>query len=506
VLRALSTPKRFSAQAVPTGGGKSLIYMITALMQQPGKRTVILTATKGLEDQLEREFSDVVVDIRGISNYRCKMEHDFPGKYEAFKAQFPNREPNCEEGPCHAGRVCSLKEMGCLYYDKLRAAKKARIVLTNYSYWMSINRYGQGIGEFELLVLDEGHEAPDELAKFLRTSIGPWELEPLNIPVPRHKDVEMWAKWAKIAADRVGNLHSKLKAENPNAHAEFKRFEELAGKLLLLSTMGPDWIAEDEDDDAVAWEPKWPAKYAEQFLFLEIPKVAFFSATMIPKTLELVGVPPEDLDFHYYPSQYASGRHPFINVPNIRLNSKTHMGELYIWLQKIDELCGPRMDRKGIIHTISYDRMRFVLQNSIYRNYMLYNDPKNGRPTKEVVEQFKRASAPCILVSPSVGTGYDFPGKECEWQIVGKLPYPDTRSPVMSARAQEDKEYGNYLTAVALVQMAGRGMRGPDDLCETLMVDDSFRWFWKRCQHLMPLFFRDTVRWVDGVPNPLPKL
>jgi ATP-dependent DNA helicase DinG len=512
VLRCLSTPKRFPAHAVPTGGGKSLIYMMAALLQEPGKRAVILTATKGLADQLSVEFGDIVADIRGIANYRCQMEHDFPGKYEAFKIA-EHREPNCDEGPCHFGRKCSLLENGCHYYDALRKARKARIVLTNYSYWMAISNYSsEGLGDFDFLVLDEAHEAPEELSKFLRVELGPWESEPHGLGFPRSNDVAIWTKWSTSGAERVGNLVSKLRAENPGAHAEIRKLEELRSKLSRLSSMDSAWIGEKTGDyGAVKWEPKWPAKHAEGCLFMGIKTVAFFSATMIPKTLNLVGVKDEEMDFHYYPSPYPGGRRPFIHVPNIQLNRYTTIGQLYIWLALIDRLIEARLDKKGIIHTISYDRMRFVIENSRWAPYMIYNDPRSGQEelkTQAVVERFKKTQGFCIFVSPSVGTGYDFPGTQCEWQIIGKLPYPDTRSAVMAARVEEDKEYGNYLTAVTLVQTSGRGMRGPQDICETLMVDDSIRWFYKRNSHLLPLWFRDTMRWADeGVlPTPLPKL
>jgi Rad3-related DNA helicase len=54
--------------------------------------------------------------------------------------------------------------------------------------------------------------------------------------------------------------------------------------------------------------------------------------------------------------------------------------------------------------------------------------------TKErdvVIEQFKKSKDPIILVSPSVTTGFDFPYEECQFQIIGKVPWPDTSSAVM---------------------------------------------------------------------------
>src|SRR5258707_8109244 len=81
-----------------------------------------------------------------------------------------------------------------------------------------------------------------------------------------------------------------------------------------------------------------------------------------------------------------------------------------------------------------------------------------------------------VLVSPSVMTGWDFPDSQCRFQILAKLPFPDTRSKITQARQALDKDYGPYLMMQNLVQAVGRGMRSKTDWCETLIVDDNCAW------------------------------
>ena len=507
LLRSLDTPKRFIAHAMPTGSGKSLVYVTHALMSN--KRALLLTSTKGLQDQLATEFSDLVVDIRGMANYTCDMAHDFPGMHAAWSISHPDREPTVDEGPCHSGRQCQLKQGGCSYYDALRRAKKARVVLANYAYWMAMCKWSEeGLGDFDLMMLDEAHEAPDELAGFLRVDLRPWDLEPAGYQWPRQRmTVTQWTGWAKGINGGLVALISRLETEDPTNKKGTKKLKELAKKLGMMSEMSPDWVLEeDEDGNKVSFEPKWPAPYAESHLFMHTKKVEFYSATIRPKHLELLGVRSHELEFHEYPSPYPTGRRPFIHVPTIRLNWRTTDAELMMWLARADQIIEGRLDRKGIFHTISYDRMRYVVQYSKFRDRMLWNDPRAGKQTRDVVEMFKQTDAPWILVSPSVGTGYDFPGRQCEYQIIGKLPYPDTRSAVMTARSEDDKGYGSFLTMIALVQMAGRGMRGPEDICETLMIDDNITWFIKQNKQYAPQWFLDSIRWESQVPPPLPKL
>jgi Rad3-related DNA helicase len=109
-----------------------------------------------------------------------------------------------------------------------------------------------------------------------------------------------------------------------------------------------------------------------------------------------------------------------------------------------------------------------------------------------------------ILLSPSVVTGWDFPYRDCEYQILAKVPFPDTRSSIMKARIEATEHYREHLTATAIEQMAGRVMRADDDQGETFIVDGHMRWFIRRANEL-GLFsesFNEAIQWVDEPPPP----
>src|SRR6266436_2562724 len=75
VNRIVDSPARFVALCAPTGFGKSLVYMAAAHMS--GLRTVVLTSTKGLQDQLGEDFGELSLDIRGMPNYTCDATAHF---------------------------------------------------------------------------------------------------------------------------------------------------------------------------------------------------------------------------------------------------------------------------------------------------------------------------------------------------------------------------------------------------------------------------------------------
>ena len=127
----------------------------------------------------------------------------------------------------------------------------------------------------------------------------------------------------------------------------------------------------------------------------------------------------------------------------------------------------------------------------------------------QVVDAFKAAPPPAVLVSPTVTTGWDFPMLSSghgipQYAIVGKIPYPDTKSVITKARHDDDKEWSSYLAMETLVQSAGRLTRSAEDKAEIFVVDDSFLWWWPRFRKFAPKWF---VRRVQGslktVPDPL---
>src|SRR6185436_14060391 len=112
-----------------------------------------------------------------------------------------------------------------------------------------------------------------------------------------------------------------------------------------------------------------------------------------------------DYYFLDLPSPFPAARRPVIHVPTIRVSQKSTDSEMRIWVARIDQIIRGRLDRKGIIHTVSYARARFLRENSEYANLMLV--PTTGEETKRMVAEFKESPDPKLLVSQSVHTGYD---------------------------------------------------------------------------------------------------
>jgi Rad3-related DNA helicase len=216
----------------------------------------------------------------------------------------------------------------------------------------------------------------------------------------------------------------------------------------------------------------------------------------------LLGLGPEDYDFLDMPSVFPIENSPKIHVSTIRLNRTTSDKELVnVWVKKIDNIIDSRLDRKGIIHVTSYRYAKMIVEYSRHRNLMFVST--GARKNKELVELFKRAKAPAILVGPAFTTGYDFPDEQCQYQIIGKLPFPNIGDTFLQEKAKHDYFLIPYKVAQTLVQATGRGTRHEKDKCENIIIDDCVVDFVARHRQFFPKWWLDGYKSVFTVPAPI---
>jgi ATP-dependent DNA helicase DinG len=387
---------------------------------------------------------------------------------------------------------------------------------------MHAHKYGEGLGEFDILVLDEAHSAEGELSKFVSVVLTTSDMMLIkgnpDLPDPSYT-MEYWIQlaeqWLGSVTVRMEMLQQEIRDTRsvfqrvPRGRMnELRRLKNVQSKLAQLAGARGEWVLEYQSGRRgrqVKFDPIYPSAYSEQYLFLDVPKVVLSSATIRPKTLEILGIPEDTYDFKEYPSSFPVERRPVIHVSTAAMSMKADDAMRRAWHERIDQIIKWRQDRKGIIHTVSYDRARKIAAESEYRHLMMLNDPES---TRDTVRDFKESKQPCILVSPSVTTGYDFPYDECEYIIISKVPFPPPTDAIIKARSERDRYYSHYLAVLEMVQMAGRGMRAEDDQCEIIVIDDQIiaPWFVKSLRNFSPDWFMQSFRSQRTPPPPLPKL
>lgn len=500
MLDALGSDKRFIACCAPCGTGKSATSLVIANADE--SRTVYLTSTHALQSQLMRDFESIgLVSVEGQSNYQC------------IDPDAPDLACQCDECPCHHGLANLYPYHTCGYRRAVEIAKRSRLIVTNYAFWITQNIYGEGIGKVDLLVCDECHDAEKLISSQLTIELIQQDLlevlgRGLSDASFTHEAWAAWGDWTKKCltdtikeltdeAERLQKNHYKIPQTLNERLVKHKR---LLKKIGNLSEITPDeWVIE-HFGEGVRFSPINPARFTERYLFAGVPKILLMSATIRKKTMRLLGIGKDKLDFFDYESPFPVERRPIYVIPGMRMNYKVTDDQLRIWMTKIDQIIRKWMYfGKGIIHTVSYGRARFILEHSAFKKYMLYHD---SRTTRTKVDEFKRARAPRILVSPSVSTGYDFPDTDAVFQIITKIPFPDSRSAVIQAKRKIDRDYDTYAAIQTLSQMSGRIVRSETDQGATFVVDDNIKRLLYRYRAQFPKWFLDAVKYVDAIPDP----
>lgn len=462
----------------PTGSGKSTLG--AALTRLDQRRQIILTATNGLLTQYDT--FPFLVEVKGASNYKCLAAHD------EFKRYFPFKSARvmCDDGPCHSGETCTLKDHGCLYFDHVRAFLAAQAGKTNYAMWLASRTYARGLGVAQRLICDEAHALPEQLMSAHRIEISKGLLQQARHP----GTLAAWKSWA----------HAKLADMNSTAgdRDDLRMLRDRTVRTLTrLSQVDRNWAWDEQPNGTVAFEPTIPRLLMPSLQHLDpYSSIVYLSATITPHTLDLLGVDRSDVTFFEMKSYFPRERRPVYLVRGGRVDFRMTDAARGHWLDTMASLCHARRDRSGIIHSVSFVRAEEIYDGLSsrtdveHRTFLLH---RRGQSAADVVAIFKRSPRGTILISPSVMTGFDFPYTQCEFQIIAKVPFPDTRSRIMKARIRATKGYRDVLTMTTLVQACGRGMRAEDDQCETFIVDEHANWFLDQYGELAPSWFTQAI-------------
>lgn len=549
VVRFLDSVKRFGVSALPTGAGKSAFAV--SVSRLIGGRTCILTSTKALQTQYMQDFAEMgMVEVKGQNAYPCRALTEPHANHldgvVGLRVR-PRHEPDqqqprqgCDEGPCHLGLTCKLRLRGCHYYDAVRTAEQSELTVTNYAFWLNINQYRkrrateedegrhtdgvvEGIGKFDLLILDEAHAAPDALSDFLTVQLSQADVEGLlgTTLLPITATPDQWQQWATYhasrAEQRLEQAQSATRATggaDRTAAKQVKALKKLFRTLVVLQTPKVQWVVEPVRDAGASPEhpdlqfaPVWPAPLAEQYLFRGVPKILMISATVRPKTLDYLGVARADADFWEEPSTFPLARRPVIHIPTVSLTHKSGDLALRTWVARHDQIVRARPGVRGIIHTGSYPRAKYLAEHMATKDRLLRHRAASSWQTygfslAEAMREFRDRDPGegLWLISPALTTGYDFPDDLCRVQIISKVPFPDTSSELVKARTQRDKDYGMYLAMQTLVQAAGRSTRSETDWSEVFLLDDQIRWFLWKYEHFAPKWFVDAFRESAVIP------
>lgn len=457
---------------MPVGTGKTLVGLTIARMflrdKDPSefKKVVILTGTKGLQDQYIHDVRGSnfrLADMRGANNYPCHALNRKEFSVDIIRRFNPYGilDIKCDHGPCAVKIPCGRKAAGCDLYEAYDNFKRAPLGITNYSLWLL-----RTLSNADLLICDEGHLIESEIDKAARITLK-------DVPSDDIKKAQAWA------VKRDWQLRNKeITIHIRNERRQLKR---------LIDIQDFDNWVYVEDKDSKGWAPKFYSNEGD-LLAESAAKIVIMSGTTsrvdISRFRNSIRERKLTWSFKEYPSQFPIENRRVYCYPlkyngvNVNVNFKNRPEVTAALLNhNVAIVNAMRPDsRKGIIHSVSYDRAEKIVERLHKEGHKNIFYPNTAKHIAKELKGYRENVKGGILVSPSVTTGFDFYGDLCRWQIICKLPFPSTVNPIIAARNSVDPHYSTAQAIKVLAQAVGRGVRAIDDWCDTFIPDNSILW------------------------------
>jgi ATP-dependent DNA helicase DinG len=236
-----------------TGTGKTLAYLVPALLGSGRKKVVISTATRALQDQIYHKDLPLALGVlglhvevalmKGLPNYVCRRRHnEFRTSAESLKPEWGRSLPLVdawlEESQTGAieelgtlpeddpiwSRISASSERrigaGCAYFDRCyvtamkRQAASARLIVVNHHlFFADLALRGAHpssvLPDYDAVIFDEAHQIEDVATEHFGSSVSSARVARLISDAARLLERELGAG-SSAALQRIGQLGEGL--------------------------------------------------------------------------------------------------------------------------------------------------------------------------------------------------------------------------------------------------------------------------------------------------------
>jgi len=399
----------------------------------------------------------------------------------------------------------------CPYYDQRNKGLVASHSIFNYANFLLF--LGMKIlPKRELLILDEGHQIEDQIIKHLGISITRRTLQKFiptdlldDITLDYASKIEDWIKLLVDLDQLILNSTSTIRSKTVMMEAE--AYLQRLNLLIEAITLCPkNWIVTDIQREGIGTVDSNKIKKIEfkpldvspycKWLLEKCSRTLIMSATIldIDTFCRNIGLDRIKVKFIQADSDFPLENRPIYQMDIARLNFNSIRLETTqrMIANAVDMIMLIHKKDKGIIHTTSYEQIRFIQKyiSNDNRIRLIYTDPE--RPREEVTSEHFKSTRPTVLISPSLHTGLDLKNQRSRFQILIKVPYPSKGDKWINAKMRRDSLWYNWQTGMKMIQAYGRSVRSKDDWAKTYVLDSYFREFVNR--NVLPDWFTKAIR------------
>lgn len=513
ILDSFEGGKKVFILEAGTGVGKSAIGLTAARALQDssssedhGNGSYFLTTQKVLQEQYVKDFgtpSGCMKSIKSSRNYTC-----------AF-----NTKNSCAESM----RTLRAAPKGtpfwkkCVFDCTYKNSKKMFIEspegVTNFPYFLTETQFSGKIKPRKVLVVDEAHNAPNELSKFIEISISErFTNKTLKLEMPDIQSQNQAVEWikktylphlksqiSKIDAmiEKYESLQSKLQEFAKfvkqydlldNHISKIERFIQIYDKDNWVFNVSP---ASYRQSKKLEFKPIDVSFYASDMLFNMGEKIILMSATILDPTAlcEMLGLDIEDVGFISIPSPFPVENRPVLIAPVGKMSAKDIDSTLPNLTQAVKSIIDQHKDEKGIIHCHTFKIANYLKKTIRSKRVLIHNSDNR----EKILEKHLTSKQPTVLLSPSMTEGVDLHGDRGRFQIICKVPFPYLGDKLIRKKMNKWNWWYPLQTAKTIVQAVGRSVRSDDDHAVTYILDSDWGRFYSSNKKLFPPSFHRSI-------------
>lgn len=507
--------KYFIAE-MPVGSGKSPVginfssYFSALAGTSPAGNGIVFTPQKILQKQYETTFNNQVAGLYGKNNYTCMLKNTSCDIGTLVKPECPDcpHAKALEKADACGNAVLSYR-LGLLH-----ALLKSRLIRKK-----------------KIFILDECHTLENHLTEFSSINISERTCKKYNVLFRKPKTIydalsfletdylpalNAWIELMRPAIERTISIAEYRPDSLSKSDMEsILEFEEVIKSSELIINL----LAQSENKDitkeyALITEKAY-FKFKELFgrrvfsklLDEKAEKMLFMSSTILDHKAFCadLGIDVANAAFISVDSEFSNEHRPVFFMPRAKMTFGWDLPERKSDREKMISaikmlLTENHCDDNGIIHTGSFQIANWLVKElANIDTHIIYHHGEEGEETRDVViDKFQNdeTDKPKVLISPSITEGLDLVGDKGRFAIFAKVPYLQLGDSWVKGRLNLSQEWYNRQAMIAIIQGAGRVVRGPDDWGYTYILDESFELLYSKMENKIPKWWKDAYEKV----------
>lgn len=537
IVKSLNSGKRFVILEGPTGAGKTVIGMTIAELVN---NSYYLTSTKILQDQLIRDFDDIV-ELRGRGSYPCsfydRFGHKMVKRGVMKQSTLDNIKINgvdCDSGFCKSkiggnnfkcgacftttgpvkfGTLTELPDdrqySTCDYYEQVYRAVASRKVVMNYASFIYQTKTTSRFGvQRDLLICDECHAIESQIMDFVSLTISDAFLTKHNIFIPEFENAYEYALFfLDCKLDELIREEIELAVEDEKSKYADDLRHILDSYIKFIDDIqinNYNWVADYEEikstgNRRVILRPVFISNFSEDVLFKKGKQILLMSATVLNVDIitKSLGIKRSDVAAYRMRSRFPVSNRPiYLETYGKFTGGKDGMRTWGPQLVKgVNKLVRQYEGKRGIIHTHNFaiqELLKTQCADDVVSRFLFQQDFTNKKMMLE--EHSQRTDS--IIVAPAMHEGVDLHGDLSRFQLICKVPYPNHfDNKQLAKRVEIDRNYQTYMVSLKLSQSYGRSVRSETDYADTYILDESIHKFVKDASNInmLPIWFTEAI-------------